>query len=66
MTLLNQLKNSGYDLTLTCNEYRQGKKMVDLLHDEVIYFDVFYESNEFSVKEDFQIIIFPIISKLSF
>tara|TARA_Y100000591_G_C21425627_1_gene494360 strand:+ start:174 stop:530 length:357 start_codon:yes stop_codon:yes gene_type:complete len=57
MKLLNQLKKSGYDLTLTCNEYRQGKDIVVLLPDEVIYFDVFFENNEFLVKEDFQVVI---------
>lgn len=42
MELFNQLKRHGYDLTLTCNEFRQGKKMVTLLSDEEIHYDVFF------------------------
>ena len=42
MTLFNQLKNKGYNLTLTCNEYRQGKEMVTLPKNQVLHYDVFF------------------------
>lgn len=54
MELLNQMKRHGYELTLTCNEFRQGKEMVTLLSDEEIHYDVFFTQVQ---SVDTQIII---------